>query len=151
MRAAPVAVLALLLLAGCDLEETIGPGDDRMPNVIGKTATQANIALNRRGFAPSYGKQMPFDPDRCRVVFQKSPPGSTVRPYSTQQIRCVVRVPRIEGRTADDAETALEQEGLDPKFVNGPRGSRRDGCRVTGRSGGSVARPQADIRITLRC
>ena len=151
MRAASVAVLVSLLLVGCDLEETIGPGDDRMPDVVGKTATQANIALNKRGFGPSYGKQVPFDPDRCRVVFQKSPPGSTVRPYSTQQVRCVVRVPRIEGRTADDAESALEQEGLDPKFVNGPRASRRGRCRVTRRSGGAVARPQADIRITLRC
>jgi beta-lactam-binding protein with PASTA domain len=122
-----------------------------MPNVLGKTATQANIALNERGFGPSYGKQVPFDPDRCRVVVQKSPPGSTVRPYSTQQVRCVVRVPEIEGRTGDEADTALEQEGLDPVFVNGPRASRRGQCRVVSRTGGATARPQADIRIKLRC
>jgi len=143
--------MACLTGVGCDLEKTIGPGDDRMPDVIGKSATQANVALNKRGFGPSYGKQVPFDPDRCRVVFQKSPAGSKVRPYSTQQVRCVVRVPRIEGLTADQADSELEQEGLDPKFVNGPRPSRRGHCRVVGRSGGPVARPQADIRIRLRC
>ena len=142
-----IALLAALALAGCDLEETIGPGDDRMPNVIGKTATQANVALNKRGFGPSYGKQMPFDSDRCRVVFQKSPPGSKVRPYSTQQIRCVVRVPKVVGLGADEAESALEEEGLDAVFA----GRRRDGCRVVARSGGMTARPQADIRMRLRC
>jgi beta-lactam-binding protein with PASTA domain len=140
-------MLASLALAGCDLEETIGPGDDRMPNVIGKTATQANITLNKRGFGPSYGKQMPFDSDRCRVVFQKSPPGAKVRPYSTQQIRCEVRVPRVVGLTADRAESELEEEGLDAVFA----GRRRDGCRVAARSGGPTARPQADIRLRLRC
>jgi len=142
-----IALLAGLALAGCDLEETIGPGDDRIPNVLGKTATQANVALNKRGFGPSYGKQMPFDPDRCRVVFQKSPPGSKVRPYSTQQIRCVVRVPKVVGLSADEAESALEEEGLDAVFA----GRRRDGCRVVARSGGRTARPQADIRMKLRC
>ena len=147
MRIAALAVLASLALAGCDLEETIGPGDDRMPDVIGKTATQANIALNKRGFGPSYGKQMPFDSDRCRVVFQKSPPGAKVRPYSTQQIRCVVRVPQVVGLTADEAESELEEEGLDPVFA----GRRRNGCRVVARSGGRTARPQADIRLRLRC
>ncbi|MDQ3588587.1 MAG: hypothetical protein M3375_09610 [Actinomycetota bacterium] len=151
MRAAPAAALALILVAGCDLEESIGPGDNRMPAVVGKTATKANIALNSRGFTPSYGKQVPFDSDRCRVVVQKTPPGSTVRPYSTQQIRCVVRVPAILGRTADDAESSLEKQGLDPKFVNGPRASRRGRCRVVRRSGGRLARPQDDIRIRLRC
>ncbi len=154
MRAAPAAALALLILAagvGCDLEESIGPGDNRMPAVVGKSATKANIALNSRGFTPSYGKQVPFDPDRCRVVVQKTPPGTTVRPYSTQQIRCVVRVPSIVGRTADDAESSLEKQGLDPKFVNGPRASRRGRCRVVRRSGGRVGRPQDDIRIRLRC
>jgi len=146
-----VLVVLLLIGAGCDLEETIGPGDDRMPNVIGKSATRANIELNRRGFSPSYGKQVPFDFDRCRVVVQKSPAGSEVRPFSTQQVRCVVRVPKIEGETADDAESALERRGLDPVFVNGPRASRRGRCRVVSRDGGPVARPQTDIRIRLRC
>ena len=142
-----VVLLAALALAGCDLEETIGPGDDRMPNVIGKTATQANVALNERGFGPSYGRQMPFDSDRCRVVFQKSPPGAKVRPFSTQQIRCVVRVPRVVGLGADQAESALENEGLDAVFA----GRRRAGCRVVARSGGRTARPQANIRMKLRC
>ncbi len=122
-----------------------------MPAVVGKTATQANIALNTRGFTPSYGKQVPFNSDRCRVVVQKTPPGSTVRPYSTQQIRCVVRVPVIVGRTADAAESRLEEQGLDPKFVNGPRAALRGRCRVVRRSGGRLARPQDDIRIRLRC
>jgi beta-lactam-binding protein with PASTA domain len=140
-------MLATVALAGCDLEETIGPGDDRMPDVLGKTATQANIALNERGFGPSYGKFVPFDPDRCRVVFQKSPPGAKVRPYSTQQIRCVVRVPKVIGLTADQAESALEEEGLDPVFSGPPR----RGCRVESRDGGARARPQADIHMRLRC
>ena len=153
MRAAPAAALALALVAGvgCDLEESIGPGDNRMPAVVGKTATQANITLNSRGFTPSYGKQAPFDSDDCRVVVQKTPPGSTVRPYSTQQIRCVVRVPALVGRTADDAESSLERQGLDPKFVNGPRAARRGRCRVVRSGGGPLARPQADIRLRLRC
>jgi len=152
LRAAPAAALALTLVAGagCDLEENIGPGDNRMPSVVGKTATKANIALNSRGFTPSYGKQVPFNSDRCRVVVQKTPAGSTVRPYSTQQIRCVVRVPALVGRTADDAESSLERQGLDAKFVNGPRAARRGRCRVV-RGGGLLARPQADIRIRLRC
>ncbi len=94
---------------------------------------------------------MPFDPDRCRVVFQKSPPGSEVRPFSTQQIRCVVRVPKVVGLTADEADSELEEEGLDPVFVGGPRGSGRGRCRVVARGGGPEARPQADIRIRLRC
>ena len=147
MRASVVAVFAILALAGCDLEENIGPGDDRMPDVVGKTAKEANIALNDRGFPPSYGKSVPFDPDRCRVVFQKSPPGSKVRPYSTQQVRCVVRVPKVIGLTADDAESALEEQGLDPVFS----GRRRRGCRVVARDGGRMARPQADIHMKLRC
>src|SRR5215210_49247 len=148
-RAVRLAVFAMLalVLAGCDLEESIGPGDDRMPNVVGKTATQANIALNERGFPPSYGRQMPFDSDRCRVVVQKSPPGAKVRPYSTQQIRCVVRIPKVVGLSADDADSALEEEGLDPAFDR----RRRRGCRVAEREGGPVARPQADIRMKLRC
>ena len=153
MRAPFVAALALLSLAGtgCYLEETIGPGDDRMPAVVGKTATQANMALNTRGFVPSYGKQVPFDPDRCRVVVQKTPPGAKVAPYSTQPIRCEVRVPAIVGRTADAAESSLEGEGLDPKFINGPRAAQRGRCRVVRHSGGQTARPQDDIRIRLRC
>jgi hypothetical protein len=51
------------------------------------------------------------------------------------------------GLSADQAESELEEEGLDTVFA----GRRRDGCRVVARSGAPTARPQADIRLRLRC
>jgi beta-lactam-binding protein with PASTA domain len=139
----------ILLAAGCDAE--IGAGDDRMPALVGKSAEEANAALDARGFTPSYGSAVPVDEKRCRVVFQKAPPGSRVEPYSTQAVRCVVRVPRVVGQTADDAELRLGRLGLDVDFPGGPSVTRRGGCRVVDQGRLREARPQTDIPLTLRC
>jgi len=146
----PAALASLALgFAGCD--EEIGPGDDRMPSVVGKSAREANAILDRRGFTPSYGTSVPVDDRDCRVVEQRSPPGARVEPFSVQRLRCVVRVPRVVGDSAADAELRLQRRGLDVVFRGRPLGKGPDECRVVSQDRRVEASPQADIRLRLRC
>ncbi|SFA82013.1 serine/threonine protein kinase [Amycolatopsis marina] len=108
-----------------------GPAEEApIPNVLGQPQTQAEDRLRNEGFtafgdpkmvpchAVPEGETPPCDPDDIGKVFAVDPKVGTTVPTSTEITLSIgaepkeVAVPLLDGKTREEAETLLNEQGL---------------------------------------
>lgn len=121
-----LAILLLLLLAGIGLyaynqnQEPPAPAQVTVPDVVGQDAVAAQRALEREGFTVNTEEVPNGDVEEGNVVSQ-DPEGNTTAEKGSEVNLTVssgpaqVSVPNVAGYTFDEAQAALEGQGLKVK------------------------------------
>ena len=123
--AAAVLLVALLVPIGkrrgvdTDPGQAGSAGEGNVPDVVGKDVAEAKGVIEDAGLTASV-PDVPIDDEQCEVVSQKPRAGGEVEDYDEVRLDCEVRVPRMVGRRADNAELRLTDEGFAPRFSNEP-------------------------------
>ena len=136
-----------LALAGCG---TSGSDKSTVPRLVGLSASKAQHRVDATSLSLDFARA-PINENSCRVVSQRPRPGARLDPSSSMSARCVVRVPNLVGRSADGAQSKLEDVGLTTAFAHEPNDGDNSRCHVVRqKTRGSIA-PDSSVRADLTC
>ena len=153
-----LAVVALgigLALSRNNDKDTTPPATIAMPKVTGKTASDAQQALTTAGFTKiTVGEAIQTDDCDNKVEKQDPAPGTSIRvdqpvSYSLCTSPEKVRVPgNLKGGTRDAAQSALENVGLKPNFVD-KSSAAQEGTVLRVESEGEEVDPGSTITVEI--
>lgn len=139
--------LLALALTGCG---TSGSNKSTVPRLVGLSASKAQHRVDAASLSLDFARA-PINENSCRVVSQRPRPGARLDPSSSMSARCVVRVPNLIGRSADGAQSKLEDVGLTTAFAHEPNDGDNSRCHVVRqKTRGSIA-PDSSVRADLAC
>ena len=131
------AIVALLVIAGAFLLIRGGGGDTTpIPDVAGRTSADAVAALRAAGFAPRTAGRVDATVARG-IVISTSPPAGEEAEEGSEVIVAVsqgtgsVAVPALAGLTRDAAAAALDDAGLEARYLQAASASVPEGSVVS--------------------
>ncbi len=145
-------MLLALALTGCGTSGsgTSSSNKSTVPRLVGLSASQAQHRVDATSLSLDFARA-PINENSCRVVSQRPRPGAHLDPSSSMSARCVVRVPNLIGRSADRAQSKLEDVGLTTAFAHKPNDGDYSRCHVVKqKTRGSIA-PNSSVRADLTC
>ena len=133
-----------------------GPADRPVPDVVGRTITEASNLLGQAGFAVNQTSE-PSDTVEEGLVIRTDPPADTVRPKGSAVVVVVSTGPRevevisVVDLSRDSARNTLETQGL--VVQDGEFDPACSDIRVDGQDppGGTTARVGSTVTLTYRC
>lgn len=130
-----LGILALLLIGGLAWFLLAGNGEEapaqvRVPDVVGQDATAAQRVLEGEGFTVSTDEQPDPDVESGNVIAQDPEGGATAEEGAEITLTVStgpeqVAVPNVVGLNFDEAEAALEGEGLEVEREDRPSDEAR--------------------------
>jgi serine/threonine-protein kinase len=149
-----VAFVVLLALAAGAYFLFYGNRVD-VPNVVGRTATEAADILHRRGLEVDFVNRESDSVPRDDVISQDPDAGTSVREGSHVTVtvsggKGTVAVPAVEGQSQDDAETALREAGFKTSVKKAFSDSVPEGDVIsTSPQGGTQATKGRTVTLTV--
>jgi eukaryotic-like serine/threonine-protein kinase len=136
-----------------DIQVSTGPDEATVPTLVGLSLDEARNALIDAGLELGDRTPVPSEEDRNTVVGADPEEGATVPAGSRVNLEVASgdnEVPRVTGRSADEAESILQEAGFEVE-----RREREDGSVAAGTvidqspNAGREARLGSTVRITV--
>ncbi|NED98719.1 Stk1 family PASTA domain-containing Ser/Thr kinase [Phytoactinopolyspora halotolerans] len=152
-----LAVLAIAGLVGFLIfRNSGGPPMVTVPSLTGETREVAEEMLTDRGLVPAIDSQETNDADQVGTVLSQDPPpneqleeGSTVTIAVGVEPDMVI-VPSVVGRTQEEAEAMIQEEGLNVGNVSREDSDRPEGeVLETDPEGGASVEPDSTVNLTV--
>ena len=128
-----------------------GPAPRTVPNVVGESEEDARAAIEAEGLEVVVGDPEFSETVDEGLVISASPGagesaarGATVR-IVVSKGPALVAVPDVKGLSVDEAEAALEAQGL---VVSGTKGSTRRDVTSTDPPAGTMVKPGSEVELT---
>ena len=119
-----------------------------VPDVTGQTAEAASSTLEAAGFEPSFDRE-PDDPSLCTVSDQDQTGEIEEGSEVILTLECMVEVPDLKGKPADDAASQLDELGLTAGYEEEPDDPSL--CTVDRQSVVGEADPEGEVVLSVRC
>lgn len=147
--------------AGTELEDgstvrvvvSEGPATVAVPNAVGLTETEARDRMAEAGFKVNVAEVFSDEQEEGRVIAQNPPAGEEAEPDSIVRINVskgpgTVTVPDLVGLTRADAESQLDELGLEANVVEVPSAQPR-GTVVAQNPAAGEARVGSAVRLNV--
>ena len=159
-------IVAALLCVGAIAATACGADDDRrsasrsggpsqpepalveVPDVTGETAEAASSALEAAGFEPAFDTE-PGDPGLCTVSEQDQTGEIEEGSEVVLTLECMVDVPDLSRKPADDAVSQLDDLGLTTRYKEEPDDSSV--CTVEDQDVVGQVEPGSEVVLSVVC
>ena len=154
---------AALAVAGCGTEtdgDRAGAGSRNggpspaepalveVPDVTGQTAEAGSSTLEAAGFEPTFDRE-PDDARLCTVSGQDQAGEIEEGSEVILTLKCMVDVPDLSGKPADDAVAQLDELGLTASYEEEPDDPSE--CTVERQDVVGEVEPETEVALSVRC